>query len=149
MNQCIFCDILAGNAPASVVYEDDLAIVILDLFPVSDGHALIIARQHVARVNELSSGVAAHMMALAGRVMKAQGHLDRSIEAHNLLINDGKAANQHVPHVHLHVIPRRRGDSVQSLLNWSTRFLHRFNMKSRRQRLDRLAAALREQLPAE
>lgn len=148
MNQCIFCDILAGTATASVVYEDDMTIVILDLFPVSDGHALVIARQHVARVNELSPGVAAHMMALAGRVMTAQGHLDPSIEAHNLLINDGKVANQHVPHVHLHVIPRRRGDGVQSLLNWSTRFLQRFNMTARRQRLDRLAAALRDQLAA-
>jgi len=148
VKNCIFCDILVGSAPASVVYEDDLAIVVLDLFPVSDGHALVIARQHVARVNELSPGVAAHMMALAGRVMTAQGHLDPSIEAHNLLINDGKVANQHVPHVHLHVIPRRRGDGVRSLLNWSTRFLQRFNMTSRRQRLDRLAAALREKLHA-
>lgn len=148
MSGCIFCDILAGSAAASVVDEDEIAIVILDLFPVSDGHALIIARQHVAKVNQLAPGVSAHMMALAGRLMTAQGQLDPSIEAHNLLINDGKVANQHVPHVHLHVIPRRRGDGVQSLLNWSTRFLQRFNMAARRQRLDRLAAALREQLRA-
>ena len=148
MSGCIFCDILTGKAPASVVYEDDLAIVILDLFPVSDGHALVISRQHVAKVNALSPGVASHMLELAGRVMAAQGQLDPSIEAHNLLINDGKVANQHVPHVHLHVIPRRRGDGLQSLLNWSTRFLQRFNMSARRQRLDRLAAALRDQLNA-
>ena len=148
MSGCIFCDILAARAPASLVYEDDLAIVILDLFPVSDGHALVIARQHAEKVNQLAPGAAAHLMALAGKVMTAQAQLDPSIEAHNLLINDGKVANQHVPHVHLHVIPRRRGDGVQSLLNWSTRFLQRFNMASRRQRLDRLAAALHEQLRA-
>jgi diadenosine tetraphosphate (Ap4A) HIT family hydrolase len=148
MSGCIFCDILAGSEPASMVYEDDLAIVILDLFPVSDGHALVIARQHAAKVNQLAPGIAAHMMALASRVMTAQGQLDPSIEAHNLLINDGKVANQHVPHVHFNVIPRRRGDGVQSLLNWSTRFLQRFNMTARRQRLDRLAAALHEQLRA-
>ena len=141
MSGCIFCDILAARAPASLVYEDDLAIVILDLFPVSDGHALVIARQHAEKVNQLAPGVAAHLMALAGRVMTAQAQLDPSIEAHNLLINDGKIANQHV-------IPRRRGDGVQSLLNWSTRFLQRFNMTSRRRRLDRLAAALQEQLRA-
>jgi histidine triad (HIT) family protein len=107
---CIFCDILAGQSPASVIHEDALATVILDLFPVSDGHALVISRQHAAQVEGLDRGTLTHMLALAERVMAAQKQLDPSIEAHNLLINDGKVANQHVPHVHLHIIPRRRGD---------------------------------------
>ncbi|MFN3712821.1 MAG: HIT family protein [Alcanivoracaceae bacterium] len=147
MNQCIFCDILAGTAPASLIHEDDVATVILDLFPVSDGHALVISRQHAAQVEGLERGTLEHMLVLAERVMAAQKRLDPSIEAHNLLINDGKVANQHVPHAHLHIIPRRRGDGVRSLLNWTTRFARRWNLKARRQRLDRLAAAIRSLLP--
>jgi histidine triad (HIT) family protein len=146
VSQCLFCDILAAKAPASVIHEDQLAMVILDLFPVSDGHALVISRQHAAQLEGLEQGTLAHMLVLAEQVMAAQKRLDHSIEAHNLLINDGKVANQHVPHVHLHIIPRRRGDGVRSLLNWTTRFARRWDLKARRQRLDRLAAAIRSLL---
>jgi histidine triad (HIT) family protein len=146
VSNCIFCEILAGREVASVIYQDEQALVILDLFPVSDAHALVLSRQHAGQLRELDPGVSPHLLMLAEKVMAAQRQLDPSIEAHNLLINDGKTANQHVPHVHLHVIPRRRGDGVMALANWSTRFLRRFNMAARRQRLDRLAAALRDQL---
>lgn len=146
MSDCLFCKMLAGNEQASVIYEDELALVILDLFPVSDAHALVISRQHAAQLNGLDEGVTAHLMMLAEKVMAAHKKLDSSIVAHNLLINDGKVANQHVPHVHLHVIPRRHGDHAKTVLSWSTRFIQRFNMKSRRQRLNRLAAALHEQM---
>lgn len=148
MSQCIFCDIVAGRAPASVIYEDDRALAILDLFPVSHGHALVIARQHCAHVNGLEAGTATHLLSLAQDIMRAQRRLDDTIEGHNLLINDGPVANQHVPHVHLHVIPRRRGDGGVALFNWLTRFLRRVGLEKRRQQLDRLAAALRTALPS-
>jgi histidine triad (HIT) family protein len=146
VSNCLFCQIVAGREPASVIYEDSLAMVILDLFPVSDGHALVIARQHAAQLSGLDEGVSAHLLMLAEKLMAAQKRLDSSIAAHNLLVNDGKVANQHVPHVHLHVIPRRHGDNAKTVLSWTTRFIHRFNLQSRRDRLNRLAAALREQL---
>ena len=146
MSDCLFCHIVDGSEPASVIYQDELAIVILDLFPVSDGHALVIARQHAAQLSGLDEGVSAHLLMLAEKLMAGQKKLDSSIAAHNLLVNDGKVANQHVPHVHLHVIPRRHGDNAKTVLSWTTRFIQRFNLQSRRERLNRLAAALREQL---
>jgi len=146
MENCIFCDILSRKEPASRVFEDRHAAVILDLFPVTEGHALIISRHHSPQLSGLPASVSSHLLMLAEKVMQAQKALDPSIEAHNLLINDGKVANQHVPHVHLHVIPRRRGDRVRSLFNWSTRFLLRANLDKRRQRLDQLALRLSQQL---
>lgn len=148
MSPCIFCEIMAGRAPASIIHEDERALVILDLFPVSHGHALVISRQHSAHLAGLEADTAAHLLFLAEAVMEAQRRFDSSIEGHNLLVNDGPVANQHVPHVHLHVIPRRRGDGGLALFNWLTRFLRRFGMTKRRQRLDRLAAALRTALPS-
>ncbi|MBZ2188179.1 HIT family protein [Alcanivorax sp. JB21] len=144
MSDCIFCDILAGSAPASVIYEDDFALVILDLFPVREGHALVIPRQHVAFVEELDAGVAAHMMRLAQATIAAQKSAGMTIKGHNLVINDGKAANQHVPHVHLHVIPRRGGDTLAMMFGWATRMMNIFGLAARRDRLDRLAGLLRE-----
>lgn len=141
---CIFCAIAAGGAPASVVYEDELAMVILDLFPVREAHALVIPRRHAVLVEDLPAGELAHLMDLAQRTIQAQKAAGLAIKGHNLVINDGKAANQHVPHVHLHVIPRRGGDTLGMMLGWATRMMNIFGLAARRDRLDRLAGLLRE-----
>ena len=143
MSRCPFCRMEAGSEPCSEIVCDDQARVILDLFPVTDGHALIIARQHSMQLADLAPGVAEHLMTLAQRLMVAQRAWDSSIVAHNLLLNDGPDAGQHVPHVHLHVIPRRHGDGLLALGNWLTRFARRFRLAERRQRLDHQALALR------
>ena len=81
MSDCLFCHIVDGSEPASIIYEDELAMVILDLFPVSDGHALLIARQHAAQLSGLQPGVSGHLLMLAEKVMAAQKKLDSSIGA--------------------------------------------------------------------
>lgn len=143
MTACIFCRMEAGEEPASEIVCDRQARVILDLFPVTHGHALVIARQHSVQLAGLETGVAAHLLAQAQRLMAAQRAWDSRIVGHNLLINDGPAAGQHVPHVHLHVIPRRRGDNLAVLGNWLTRFARRLRLAARRQQLDQLASELR------
>ena len=139
MKPCIFCQIQAGELPASVVYEDELAMVILDLFPVREGHCLVIPKVHAPLVEDLSAEMSSHLMERAGLPVKA----------HNLVINDGREANQHVPHVHLHVIPRRGGDTLATALTWATRLVNIFGMAKRRQKLDRLAGLLAEHFPGE
>lgn len=141
---CIFCEIAAGTLPASVIYEDEQAMVILDLFPVREGHALVIPRQHAPLVEQLEPELINHMMDLARRTITAQKVAGLAVKGHNLVINDGKAANQHVPHVHLHVIPRRGGDTLAMMLGWATRMMNIFGLAARRDRLDRLAGLLRE-----
>ena len=139
MAECIFCQIIEGDAPASIVYQDELAMVILDLFPVREGHALVIPRQHATYVEELDDGVARHIFSLARRTILAQKAAGLEPDGHNLIINDGPAANQHVPHVHLHVVPRRKGDTLAVAATWGTRMMNIFGREKRRQRLDELA----------
>src|SRR5690606_326845 len=145
-SQCIFCQIIAGQAPATVLYEDDIAIVILDLFPIRAGHTLIIPRHHAPLLEQPSSDVAAHLYRLAQNVIRAHKDAGLPLDAHNLVLNDGEAANQHVPHVHLHVIPRRHGDTLAMIVRWWTRMLPLKSQRKRRAELDAIAERLRPTL---
>ena len=147
MSQCIFCQIQAGTLPASVVYEDEQAMVILDLFPIREAHCLVIPREHAPLLEGLDADVTHHLMDLARRTIVAQKRAGLAVKAHNVVVNDGREANQHVPHVHVHVIPRRGGDTLVTALTWATRLLNVFGMAKRRKRLDRLAGLLSEHFP--
>lgn len=142
MADCIFCQISAGTLAASTVYRDEHAMVILDLFPVHPGHALVIPHQHCPRVEDLDQRQAQYLMALAQATIRAQQATGLAGDAQNLLINNGPAANQHVPHVHLHVVPRRRGDTLATVWNFSTRMLVPGAEARRRRRLNDLAERL-------
>lgn len=147
MTDCIFCQIAAGEAPASIVYEDEEAMVLLDLFPVREGHALILPRRHLPLLEDLDEATAAHLFRLARRTIRAQKAAGLDVAAHNLVVNDGRQANQHVPHTHLHVVPRRGGDTLATALTWGTRMINVFGTRRRRERLDRLAGLLAEHFP--
>ncbi|MDX1804936.1 MAG: HIT family protein [Alcanivorax sp.] len=147
MSKCIFCEIAAGRLPASIVYEDEQAMVLLDLFPVREAHCLVIPRQHAPLLEELDPSLSHHLMDLARRTIRAHKRAGLDVHAHNLVVNDGREANQHVPHVHLHVIPRRGGDTLAAVLTWAIRMLNVFGLARRRRRLDRLAGLLAEHFP--
>lgn len=146
-SDCVFCQISAGKLPAAVVYEDDKAMVILDLFPVTQGHTLVVSRQHCASIQALAPGDAEHMLHLVRLTMAAQEQEDASVTAQNLLINDRPDANQHIPHVHWHVIPRRKGDSFKSMVSFFTRMANRVGLKRRQVRHQALAERLRKHFP--
>ncbi len=110
MSTCIFCDIIARKAPASIVYEDDVVIAFMDLFPINPGHTLVVPRQHFARITDLDDATAARMMAVARNIAAAIYRSPVRAEGVNLMLADGRAAGQDVPHAHLHVIPRFSGD---------------------------------------
>lgn len=139
---CIFCDIVARKAPGSIVYEDERAMIILDLFPIRTGHALVIPKQHEQYVEKLDDELANHLFTLARRLVRAQQKAGVQADANNFIINNGKAANQHIPHVHLHVVPRLQGDTLSRAVVWSTRLLNVFGVAQRRRELDRLAKRL-------
>ena len=110
MTNCIFCDILAGLAPASFIHLDNLCAAFMDIRPVNPGHVLVVPRAHAALLSELDEVTVGRVLQVAQRVdvvLRASGI---KCEAVNLIISDGAAAGQEVPHVHLHVIPRFRGD---------------------------------------
>src|SRR5688500_7585342 len=106
---CVFCRIIARELPANLLFEDDVLISFLDIHPWRPGHALVLPKAHHPRVAELSSSVRASLMELGTEIGTALREAGFAKDVH-LLINDGRAANQSVPHVHLHVLPRTGGD---------------------------------------
>ncbi len=107
---CVFCRIVAGNADASVVYEDDRLLAFCDLNPVNPGHLLIIPKIHRAGLVDLDESDGSQMFVIARRLAAAIRRSGLRCEGVNLFLADGLAAGQEVFHVHLHVFPRYRGD---------------------------------------
>ena len=110
MPTCIFCDILAGVAPAQFVYHDELCAAFMDIRPINPGHVLVVPRVHVALLSELDQASAGRLLQVAQRVDAALWASGLRCEGVNLFLADGRPAGQEVMHVHLHVIPRFHGD---------------------------------------
>lgn len=109
-SRCIFCDIVSGQADASVVYQDDRVTAFMDAYPVNPGHVLVVPNTHSPNLTGLEDPFAARMMQVAKKLAGAVRVSGLRCEAINLLLADGSAAGQTVFHVHLHVIPRYIGD---------------------------------------
>ena len=120
---CVFCAIVDGQLPAQVIHEDEHFVVLLDIFPLRPSHVLIVARGHAPFLADLPAAPREALLALADRVGRALYRSDPAVLGINLLINDGPVANQHVPHLHLHLIPRRVGDLPALCWRTLTRFL--------------------------
>lgn len=106
---CVFCRIIGGEEMVSVVYEDNHAIAFLDVQPASQGHTLIVSKEHFETLFDLPEDLLTHCMAVAKRI--APG-IKRAVgaEAINVFSANGKAGGQDVLHFHLHLIPIREGE---------------------------------------
>ncbi|GAA2587781.1 HIT domain-containing protein [Actinomadura fulvescens] len=102
--KCVFCEIIAGRAPASVVREWPEIIAIRPRHPVTPGHVLVIPHTHVSDV-----GVDPDVSA---RTMAAAAQLAGELDAANVITSRGAAATQTIRHLHLHVVPRQHGDGL-------------------------------------
>ncbi len=114
---CVFCQIVAGQLPASVVHRDELCWAFMDVRPVRRGHALVIPVRHAVMLDELDDATRARMWEVGQQIAAAHRASAIPCRGHNFLLNDGKAANQTVPHAHLHVIPRTGGDFLRTIFN--------------------------------
>jgi len=110
MTDCVFCDIVAGERPASIVYRDGSCTAFMDIQPVNPGHTLVVPNEHAASLAELDPEAGEQMFQLAQRIAQALRDSGIRCEGVNLMLADGAAAGQEVPHVHLHILPRYRGD---------------------------------------
>lgn len=119
VSDCVFCDIVAGRAPASVVYEDEVALAIMDIRPVNPGHILVIPRRHSGFLAEMDEATGMHLFTIAMRMAQALRRSGLRCEGINLFLADGEAAFQEVLHVHLHVLPRFTGDAFRIAADWS------------------------------
>ena len=109
-NACPFCRIVAGQADASLVLQDALVTAFMDHRPLTPGHVLVVPNRHAADLQALDEQSAAALLPAARRVGEALRRCGIPCEALNLILADGEVAGQTVFHVHLHVIPRTRGD---------------------------------------
>ena len=105
----IFEMIINGDIPSTKLYEDDQCIAILDINPVNKGHALVISKKCYPTFTDVPMETLSHMMEIARRIDRKQREA-LGAEGTNIMINNSPASGQEVPHLHIHVIPRKAGD---------------------------------------
>jgi len=109
---CIFCKIVAGEIPADILYQDEEVIAFRDINPVASTHLLIIPREHIpslADVSEAESSLAGSMVVIANQLARREGIAE---SGYRLVINCGEQGGQLVPHLHLHLIGGRQLSSA-------------------------------------
>jgi histidine triad (HIT) family protein len=121
MSHCVFCKIVAGELPSIRIHEDEKVIVFMDIYPLRRGHLLIIPKQHQQHLQNLPEAARSHLINTAARAASALYDCTLQPAAVHYMVNDGPAAQQSVPHVHMHVLPRYRGDK----LNFMARLLRK------------------------
>lgn len=134
MEDCIFCKIINGTAPASVVYSDDKVIAFMDISQINPGHVLVIPKTHATGLADLDEETGEYLFKIAVRIATAVKGSGVRCEGVNLLACDGKAAWQSVFHFHLHVIPRFEKDGFGLVFGPNNR------LYPAREELDRVAA---------
>jgi len=102
---CLFCQIISGKTSAHFIYEDDTHVAIMDKYPIHRGHSLVIPREHHEKITDMGvkevSALFSKIPSIARAVIEAT-----NADGFNIGQNNGRAANQIVPHVHVHLIPR-------------------------------------------
>ncbi|MBV8192533.1 MAG: HIT family protein [Alphaproteobacteria bacterium] len=124
---CVFCKIVAGQIPCFKLLEDDATIAFMDINPVNPGHALAVAKGHWPTVDVIPAEVLAAVATTAQRIAKAV-MAELRPDGVNLMQANGPGAGQSVPHLHIHIIPRRPGDDL--LFNWQPRAVERAEIEA-------------------
>ena len=135
---CIFCAIVADEAPRSIVYEDACTLAFMDILPATPGHLLVVPKRHATHLADLPPRIGERMMATAMRCAAALRASELRTDGINLFLADGEAAGQEVFHAHLHVLPRFDGDGFGLSI--------RYDPAPSRPMLDQTAAQIAAQL---
>jgi histidine triad (HIT) family protein len=110
-SRCLFCRIIGGQIPCHRIDENQHVLAFLDINPLTAGHTIVVPKHHAEFLEALPpewvEGLARALGPLAARVARALG-----AAGYNVLVNNGQAAGQVIPHVHFHIIPRREGDGL-------------------------------------
>ena len=137
MADCIFCNILRGAAPASIVFSDEMVTAFMDIQPVNLGHVLVIPNIHAAHLSELDEEVGARLFKVAMRIAAAVKRSGVRCEGVNLFLADGKAAFQEIFHDHLHIIPRFTGNG------FGLKFGSNYGLRPSEDELDKIAKRIK------
>jgi histidine triad (HIT) family protein len=107
---CVFCDIIAGKLPAHTVLDDDIVLAFLDKTPLFPGHVLVVPRAHVVTLPELPRP---QVGPLFERVQRLSEAVPRAVGAQGSFVAMNNVVSQSVPHLHVHVVPRTKGDGLK------------------------------------
>ena len=110
MAECLFCRIVSGELPATIVYEDDNSVAFLDHRPLFHGHTLLVPREHVETLGELSTKIVGPYFEAAQLLSRV---VESAMEAEGTFVAMNNRVSQSVPHLHVHVVPRRRKDGLK------------------------------------
>ncbi|MFC7505935.1 HIT family protein [Nocardioides sp. CPCC 206347] len=138
MADCVFCSIVAGELPADVVLDEPDFVAFLDRRPVFKGHVLLVPRQHVVTLPDLPAGQRDGFLAAAQRLATA---MVEGLGAQGSFVAINNTVSQSVPHLHLHVVPRTKGDGLRGFF-WPRR---KYADGEPRDYAARIAAALTKQ----
>lgn len=112
MDDCIFCKIVKNEIPSSKIYEDDKVLVFLDIAPNNFGHSLVITKQHIKNLEEITEDELCYLMKVVKKIGKAVKN-GLEVEGYNIISNNDPVAGQMVPHIHFHIIPRIKDDGFK------------------------------------
>ena len=107
---CIFCDIVSGDIAADVVFEDEISFAFLDIRPVFPGHTLLVPREHHETLADLPGDLVGPLFANAQLLSRA---IPAALEAEGTFVAINNKISQSVPHLHVHLVPRRRRDGLR------------------------------------
>jgi histidine triad (HIT) family protein len=135
-DSCIFCRIAQKQLPASCVYEDEKVMAFLDVRPLNEGHTLVIPKAHYENIFDVPQELNAYIHGVTKQIAIA---VKKAMNADGISIiqQNGKAANQDIPHLHVHVIPRYKEQKMPSFSETS---------EANREQLSQTAAKIRKQL---
>lgn len=110
MTDCLFCRIVSGEVPATIVYEDDNSLAFLDHRPLFPGHALLVPREHVETLSDLPAKNVGSFFEAAQLLSRA---VETAMEAEGTFVAMNNRVSQSVPHLHVHIVPRRKKDGLK------------------------------------
>ena len=110
MADCLFCAIVAGSVPAQVVLDDEIAVAFLDVRPVFKGHVLVAPREHYVTLPDLPAGLVGPLFT---RVQRVSAALPEALGAQGTFVAENNVVSQSVAHLHVHVVPRTKGDGLR------------------------------------
>jgi histidine triad (HIT) family protein len=110
VTDCVFCDIIAGTISAQIVLSDDVAVAFLDARPVFKGHVLVAPREHYVTLADLPPGLVGPLFT---RVQRVSAAMPAAFGAQGSFVAENNVVSQSVPHLHVHVVPRTKGDGLR------------------------------------
>ncbi|MHB8395590.1 MAG: HIT family protein [Thermoplasmataceae archaeon] len=120
--ECVFCRIIQKELPSFEIYSDSYVLAILDINPVSEGHTLVIPRNHSDNLLDVDPVIFGKMMDRA-RIISGSMVKSGFAEGTNIFIANGTGAEQTIPHLHVHLVPRRKGDGIELNRWWSSKVI--------------------------